>query len=198
MSFVEAVRSVYGKYATFSGRAPWSEYWWFQLFWIAVYVGIYIGGFLIAGVTRSPAPIGIAIGMVLVFVLASFIPNLAVTVRRLHDSDKSGWWLLLVFIPFGGLVLLIFMLLDSNLGFNRYGPPHGELPGDAHVKYYGATREEAWSKFTTDAADAAAAGYQAVSQRWQPYIGGQELDVTYRGRPPGHTSSGPGQTPRWS
>ena len=50
------------------------------------------------------------------------IPNLAVTIRRLHDQDKSGWWLLISFIPFGGLVLLVFMFIDGTPGENEYGP----------------------------------------------------------------------------
>ena len=54
--------------------------------------------------------------------LGLVIPNLAVTIRRLHDQDKSGWWLLINFIPFGGLVLLVFMFIDGTPGENEYGP----------------------------------------------------------------------------
>jgi len=56
------------------------------------------------------------------YTLATFIPSLAVTVRRLHDINRSGWWLLIGLIPLGGLVLLIFVCLDSNPGPNEYGP----------------------------------------------------------------------------
>ena len=120
--------------------------------------------------------------------------QLAVTVRRLHDSDKSGCWMLIVLVPYvGAFILFIFTLLDSSVGFNRYGPPHGEMPGDKRVQYWGTTREEAWAKFTTDAPDAAANGYHPVSQKWIPYVGGHALEVLYRGRP--LDSWGGGQLP---
>jgi uncharacterized membrane protein YhaH (DUF805 family) len=184
MSFTEAVRSVYRNYATFDGRASRSEYWWFQLFYFVVSLGIYVGGLFLAGVARSQAVFGLVLVALIAFVLLSFVPQLAVTVRRLHDSDKSGWWLLLVFIPYiGGFIVFIFTLLDSSIGFNRYGPPYGEMPGDKRVQYWGTTREEAWARFVGDAADAAANGYQPVSQKWIPYVGGQALEVLYRGRP---------------
>jgi len=66
-----------------------------------------------------------------VVTLAIFLPNLAVTVRRLHDTGRSGWWLLLVFIPFiGGLILFVFMLLDSQPESNKWGaPPYGSTYG---------------------------------------------------------------------
>jgi uncharacterized membrane protein YhaH (DUF805 family) len=65
-----------------------------------------------------------------VFVLATFIPTLAVTVRRLHDTNRSGWWVLLEFVPIvGGLVLLVFMMLDSQPGANRFGPNPKGVPG---------------------------------------------------------------------
>src|SRR5262245_58315715 len=162
MSFSDAVRSVYRNYATFNGRAPRSEYWWFQLFYLLVIIGIYVAGVALAVITRGYSTASWIVLIALsVFVLGSLVPALAVTVRRLHDSDKSGWWLLLVFVPYvGAFVIFIFTVMDSSVGFNRYGPPYGEQPGDAHVQYYGSSREEAWARFVGDAADAAAAGYQ--------------------------------------
>ena len=193
MSFTEAVRSVYRNYATFDGRATRSEYWWFQLFYFLVVVGIYVGGIFLAGLNRNLG-FGLIIIAVIVFALLTLIPQLAVTVRRLHDSDKSGWWMLIVLVPYvGAFILFIFTLLDSSVGFNRYGPPHGEMPGDKRVQYWGTTREEAWAKFTTDAPDAAANGYHPVSQKWIPYVGGHALEVLYRGRP--LDSWGGGQLP---
>ncbi len=184
MSFTEAVRSVYRNYATFAGRAPRSEYWWFQLFYFLVVIAIYVGALFLAVLTRSNALGTFVLLALLLFALLTFIPELAVTVRRLHDSDKSGWWILIAFVPYvGAFILFIFTLLDSSVGFNRYGPPYGEQPGDAHVKYWGTTREEAWAKFVGDARDAADSGYHPVSQKWIPYVGGQVLDVVYRGRP---------------
>ena len=62
-------------------------------------------------------------GSCCIFTLATFIPYLAVTVRRLHDTDRSGWWLLLAFIPIiGGIILLVFMIQDSQPETNRFGP----------------------------------------------------------------------------
>lgn len=63
-----------------------------------------------------------ALSALSVFYLFTIIPSLAVSVRRLHDSDKSGWWLLLSFVPAGALVLFIFYLLDGTPGSNRHGP----------------------------------------------------------------------------
>jgi len=62
------------------------------------------------------------------FALASLIPGLACCVRRLHDIGKSGWWVLIGFIPLVGLVLLVFTLMDSQPGPNQYGPNPKELP----------------------------------------------------------------------
>jgi len=65
----------------------------------------------------------LAISMLsVVYWLAILIPSLAVTVRRLHDSNLSGWWLLISFVPFGGIVLLVFYILASTPGANRFGP----------------------------------------------------------------------------
>ncbi len=57
-----------------------------------------------------------------IFALALIIPSLAVTVRRLHDTNRSGWWYLITFVPLGGIVLLVFMCLDSEPGSNKWGP----------------------------------------------------------------------------
>jgi hypothetical protein len=65
--------------------------------------------------------IGLLLSAILLF--GAFIPNLAVTVRRLHDVGRTGWWLLLHFIPFGSLVILVFTLLDTERGMNRWGAP---------------------------------------------------------------------------
>jgi len=72
------------------------------------------------GTFSSTTGIGLLSG---IFALATFIPYLAVTVRRLHDTDRSGWWLLLAFIPIiGGIILLVFMIQDSQPETNRFGP----------------------------------------------------------------------------
>jgi uncharacterized membrane protein YhaH (DUF805 family) len=122
------------KYADFNGRARRSEYWLFTLFLVIVEV-VY---FVLLGVTGgfSPeGPNGAAMGLMGIFslfFLAMFIPILAVGIRRLHDTDRSGWWLLISLIPgLGGLVLLIFYLLPGTNGPNKFGPdPKGSTTGD--------------------------------------------------------------------
>ncbi len=113
MTFTESVTSVFQKYASFSGRATRSEYWWFALFSLLVQVAI--GLFA----DRSTG-LGLAGGLI---ALGMFIPSLAVSSRRLHDIDKSGWWMLIVLVPIlGGILLLIWTCTKGSLGENRFGP----------------------------------------------------------------------------
>ena len=121
MSFSQAVSSVLlNKYATFSGRARRSEYWWWYLFVSIVFL---VAGILdrAVGLTYSDLTLGggwIATIAAIVFL----VPNLAVAVRRLHDTGRSGWWLLIGLVPFVGfVVLLYFFVLDSE-NDNQYGP----------------------------------------------------------------------------
>ncbi|MBI0028173.1 MULTISPECIES: DUF805 domain-containing protein [Gilliamella] len=98
-------------YVNFSGRARRKEYWMFNLFnIIACFVVMLLDSFLELNNI-----------LILIYVLAILLPSYAVTVRRLHDTDKSGWWLLLMFVPFGNIILLIFCLIDSTPGPNQYG-----------------------------------------------------------------------------
>lgn len=101
------------KYAEFSGRARRKEYWMFFLFnfIIALVLGV------IEGIIGSAGILGI------VYALAVLVPSLAVGARRLHDTGRSGWWLLILLVPvIGVIVLLVFMVLDSESGKNQYGP----------------------------------------------------------------------------
>lgn len=101
------------KYAEFSGRARRMEYWMFTLFNFIIAVVLNI----VEGLIGSPGILG---G---IYALAVLVPSIAVSVRRLHDTDRSGLWLLIAFIPcIGGLVLLVFMVQDSNPGDNQFGP----------------------------------------------------------------------------
>ena len=116
------------RYAEFSGRSRRREYWMFVLFIIAVSVGIGI----VEAILGLSATIGDAYGPIsLLFLLAIFVPSLAVQVRRFHDQGRSGWFVLLNFIPFiGTLIVLVFMCLDGTDGPNEYGPdPKASLPG---------------------------------------------------------------------
>ena len=100
------------KYAVFEGRAQRKEYWMFVLFNIIIAVAL---GF-VEGLVGSPGVIS------WIYSLAILIPGIAVTVRRLHDTSRSAWWLLIVFVPFiGSIVLLVFMILDSHPESNEYG-----------------------------------------------------------------------------
>lgn len=104
-------------YANFEGRARRSEYWYYALFnfiltmtaYIISFVFIFFGGFLLWF-------------FIICYGLATIIPTMAAQVRRLHDTNKSGWWLLIAFIPFGAIVLLVFYFTEGDRGPNQYGP----------------------------------------------------------------------------
>jgi uncharacterized membrane protein YhaH (DUF805 family) len=107
--FIDVIK----KYAVFNGRARRKEYWMFVLFYILIYIGL----FVVESLVGSP---GI---LVLIFALGLLVPSIAVSIRRLHDTDRSGWWILIGFVPLvGGIVLLVFMCLDGTAGANQYGP----------------------------------------------------------------------------
>jgi uncharacterized membrane protein YhaH (DUF805 family) len=107
------------KYAVFSGRARRKEYWMFFLFnLIITFVLILIDSLM--GTISPQSGLGLLSGL---YSLAVLIPSIAVTIRRLHDTGRSGWWILISLVPvLGGIVLLIFMVLDSEPGANQYGP----------------------------------------------------------------------------
>lgn len=123
------------KYASFTGQARRMEYWSFQFLVAIVFGGLFVWlgytlppgpdtgaqGWFGEAVASTPAARipATAMGIAGLFFL---IPSLAVSVRRLHDSGKSGWWILLGLTAIGGLVLLIFYLLDGTRGANRHGP----------------------------------------------------------------------------
>lgn len=106
------------KYAVFSGRARRSEYWYFLLFYLLIYIFLaFVDGMM--GTFSAQSQIGLLSG---VFVLGMLIPSLSVAVRRLHDTDHSGWWLLISLIPIiGAIVLLVFTVQDSQASSNRFG-----------------------------------------------------------------------------
>jgi uncharacterized membrane protein YhaH (DUF805 family) len=107
------------KYATFSGRSQRAEYWYYTLFYILIYIGLTIID-SVTGTFDAEAGVGL-LGSLMG--LALLIPTLAVTVRRLHDTGRSGWWLLIGLIPLVGLiVMLVFTVQDSKPGDNEYGP----------------------------------------------------------------------------
>lgn len=127
MGFTDAVRSAFANYATFSGRARRAEYWWFALFCTLgnIVAGILDGAIFGYDAVVEPGFAAYAAPSVLggIFSLAILLPSLAVTARRLHDTGRSGWWMLIILIPvIGALVLLYWMVKRGDIGANSYGP----------------------------------------------------------------------------
>ncbi len=113
MTFPDAIGSGFSKYVVFSGRSTRSEFWWWVLF-----------AFL-AGIAAQilDAIIGTARVINILVSLALLLPYLAVSVRRLHDKGKSGWWLFIGAIPLiGAIILIIWYIGEGDAGENRYGP----------------------------------------------------------------------------
>lgn len=112
------------QYAVFGGRAQRKEYWMFVLFNILISIALTVVDGLTG--TLNEQGYGLLSG---VYSLAVLIPSIAVAVRRLHDTGRSAWWLLIVLIPLiGAIVLLVFMVLDSEPGSNDYGASPKALP----------------------------------------------------------------------
>jgi uncharacterized membrane protein YhaH (DUF805 family) len=124
--YLEALK----KYAVFSGRARRMEYWYFVLFNIIVTVVLALIDTLL-GTFNIVQGVGLLSG---IYSLAVLIPTLAVMVRRLHDIDRTGWWILINLIPLvGTIVLLVFALTPGTPGSNRYGPDPKQATGEARV-----------------------------------------------------------------
>ena len=113
MSPTESVSSVFRNYINFKGRAQRSEFWWFTLFSFIVSVGLGIIG------TALPA----LNFLEWLYSLGVLLPSLAVTARRLHDTGRTAWWLLLLLVPvIGWIALLVMAIIPGTRGGNRYGP----------------------------------------------------------------------------
>lgn len=104
MGFSEAIKYCLSNYANFNGRAKRSEYWYFMLF-----------GFLVYFITAILSP-----GLYAIAVFALLIPTFAAAVRRLHDGGRSGWNMLWTLVPFGGLVVLVWLASEGQPGSNKY------------------------------------------------------------------------------
>jgi uncharacterized membrane protein YhaH (DUF805 family) len=116
MSFSEAIGSVFRNYATFSGRAPRSEYWYYVLFTILVAMATGIVDMMLFPAWTGFSPITSLANLLLL------LPSISVGIRRLHDVDRSGWWFLLAFTVIGVLVLLYWAVRSGTPGSNRFGP----------------------------------------------------------------------------
>ncbi|MFG1294335.1 DUF805 domain-containing protein [Xanthobacter variabilis] len=147
MNFSTAVKTCLSKYVVFDGRATRSEFWWFELFVlllpiaVSIIVALFMGPMVGGMQTETFGPMGHGWGMAMwgsygfgflphLVSLALFLPNLAVGVRRLHDVGRSGWWLLIMFIPLiGFLVLLFWWVQPSEPRDNAFGSaPYPLLP----------------------------------------------------------------------
>ena len=110
MTFQESIKTCFSKYADFNGRAVRSEYWWFALFIVLVSMGLGIISEIVSGL----------------FSLAVLIPSIAAAARRLHDTNRSGWWQLIAFIPFiGWIIIITFLAQEGNSDTNQYGANDG-------------------------------------------------------------------------
>jgi len=114
MTFSEAISSGFRNYVGFSGRASRSEFWYWILFTVLVSIALSIIDFgMLSGNSVLSS----------IWSLATFLPSLAIGVRRLHDGDRTGWWWLIVIIPLIGIiVLIVFWCLEGTPGSNRFGP----------------------------------------------------------------------------
>jgi uncharacterized membrane protein YhaH (DUF805 family) len=116
MNFREAIRSGFGKYATFSGRAVRSEYWFWALFTAVGLAATALLDSAIFGYHPGPTPFK------LLFEVATLLPSLAVAARRLHDTDRTAWWLLLFLTLIGAIALIVWYCEKGTPGPNRFGP----------------------------------------------------------------------------
>ena len=109
MNFIESLQICYKKFFDFSGRASKSEYWWFQLYNTILYILTFV-------FQNDLALLFSILG------IANLIPVFAAGVRRVHDSNKSGWWILISFVPIIGLYIIVLLITDGSKGKNRFGP----------------------------------------------------------------------------
>jgi uncharacterized membrane protein YhaH (DUF805 family) len=114
MSFTDAVQSCLSQYATFTGRARQSEYWYFAL---AILLASVAADIIDSFVIRHAV-------LQTIVSLGTFLPSVAVACRRLHDTDRSGWWQFLICIPLiGAIILIVWLASRGTEGHNRFGNP---------------------------------------------------------------------------
>lgn len=117
MDFMTAVKTCFAKYVDYKGRALRSEFWWWTLFTFVT--SLILGAIDSAIFSTSWEETGILDG---IFSLATFLPTIFVTTRRLHDVGRSGWWQLIAFTIIGIFVLLYWLIIEGEQGDNAYGP----------------------------------------------------------------------------
>ena len=116
------------KYADFTGRARRKEYWSFWLLTLVAYFLASLVGSILGDLISSLLVLAVAVGF--------FIPSLAAGVRRLHDTNRSGWWLLISLVPIvGSIILIVFLATDGNRGPNDYGPDPKMVDGGVAERF---------------------------------------------------------------
>lgn len=131
-NLISAYKSMFKKYAQFNGRSRRSEYWFAALANYIIMIIFYLIMFIpmMSDIAKYGEPMGASAGvmmigalLIFIYAIAVLVPSLAMSVRRLHDTGRSGWFLLLGLIPYiGGIILFVFSVLDSQPGPNQYGP----------------------------------------------------------------------------
>jgi len=104
------------KYAVFNGRASRKEYWMFLLLHFIVYFTL--------AIFSSPLSFLLSLNTIdisLIYIIAMLIPTYSAAARRLHDTNRSAWWLLASFVPFINIIIFVFLVMDGNTGDNKYG-----------------------------------------------------------------------------
>ncbi len=134
MTFKQAVNSGWDNKFVFSGRATRSAFWYWYLFYAIVIIalalieaGVFAGAAALRNSNSTLGTIAMVIGVILGIVMTVafivlIIATVAASVRRLHDRGQSGWFLLLYLVPFGSIIILVFMMLPGTPGDNQYGP----------------------------------------------------------------------------
>lgn len=121
---------VFENYANFTGRARRSEYWYFRLTTAVIFLLFVILGVIVYAISdNGPLAIGIGYGLFILYALATLVPSLGVSIRRMHDIGKSGWTIFVGIIPFiGPIWVLVLLFTEGDRGANLYGPdPKNEI-----------------------------------------------------------------------
>ena len=131
MNFQQAIVSNFKRYVDFAGRSARSEYWWWVLLIVLIDVAFSLLEMIVGGPTSSMY--GIVNAIDLLVSLGLFLPGLAVAIRRLHDTNRSGWWSLIALTGIGAIVLIVWFCMRGTIGENRFGadPLGGEAAAPA-------------------------------------------------------------------
>ena len=143
------LRVMLENYANFSGRARRREYWMFSLFFFIICMGLLFLTTLLflamgdtVNYTSNEWVNEVLVGLWILFFVAHIIPGFALTIRRLHDIGKSGWWYLVAFIPYiGSLIIFIFSVMPGQVGENTWGPDPKVLETSSKQKAPGLAEE---------------------------------------------------------